>query len=192
MNILLLLVVLMVAIISIRFLNRVVNSLGQMKSVNQYRTKYINKTLTLGLVVFYSVLGFTLMGIEYSQVTIFLSSVFAVLGVALFAQWSILSNITASLIIFFAFPYRVGDRIKVVDKDDDISGVVEEISLFHVLIRRGNDLLTYPNSLILQKAVIKVAKSTPTTAETEKPKEPVQAKEPEIAAKPSSTETKQG
>jgi small-conductance mechanosensitive channel len=192
MNILLLLVVLMVAIISIRFLNRVVNSLGQMKSVNQYRTKYINKTLTLGLVVFYSVLGFTLMGIEYSQVTIFLSSVFAVLGVALFAQWSILSNITASLIIFFAFPYRVGDRIKVVDKDDDISGVVEEISLFHVLIRRGDDLLTYPNSLILQKAVIKVAKSTPTTAETEKPKEPDQAKEPEIAAKPSSTETKQG
>ena len=43
------------------------------------------------------------------------------------------------------------------DKDDDISGVIEEISLFHVLIRKGDDLITYPNSMILQKAVIKVS-----------------------------------
>lgn len=100
-----------------------------------------------------------MMGIEYHQLTVFLSSVFAVIGIALFAQWSILSNITASLIIFFAFPYRVGDRIKVVDKDDDISGIVEEISLFHVIIRREGDLITYPNTLILQKAVIKLPQS---------------------------------
>ncbi|MFC3151899.1 mechanosensitive ion channel domain-containing protein [Litoribrevibacter euphylliae] len=183
MNMLVLLILLVVAIVSIRFLNRVVNSLGQLKSVNQYRTKYINKTLTLGLIVFYSVLGFTLMGIEYSQVTIFLSSVFAVLGVALFAQWSILSNITASLIIFFAFPYRVGDRIKVVDKDDDICGIVEEISLFHVLIRRDDDLLTYPNSLILQKAVIKVAKTPETKTASEVKESEKQPKKPRTVKK---------
>lgn len=105
--------------------------------------------------VFYSILLITFLGVEYSQISIFLSSIFAVLGVALFAQWSILSNITASLVIFFGFPYRVGDRIRVVDKDDDIAGVIEEITLFHVLIKKGNELITYPNTLILQKAVIK-------------------------------------
>ena len=44
-----------------------------------------------------------------------------------------------------------------VDKDDDISGVIEEISLFHVMIRKNGDLITYPNNMILQKAVIKIS-----------------------------------
>jgi small-conductance mechanosensitive channel len=91
---------------------------------------------------------------------VFLSSAFAVIGIALFAQWSILSNITASLIIFFAFPYRVGDRIKILDKDDDISGIVDEITLFHVIVRKDDDLISYPNSLILQKAVVKLTEKS--------------------------------
>ena len=61
------------------------------------------------------------------------------------------------MIIFFSFPYRVGDRIKVLDKDDDMSGVVQEISMFHVILRRDDgNVITYPNSLILQKAVLKI------------------------------------
>ena len=92
---------------------------------------------------------------ELSVCREFLSSIFAIIGVALFAQWSILSNITASFIIFFNFPYKIGDEIKVIDTDGDISGTIVEISLFHVLIQQGEDLITYPNSLILQKAVIK-------------------------------------
>lgn len=47
--------------------------------------------------------------------------------------------------------------IRIVDKDDDLSGIIEEISLFHVIILRGDALITYPNSLMLQKAVIKVS-----------------------------------
>ena len=130
--------------------------MGAQKSVSPYRVKYITKTLNLALTLFFIILLSLFLGIEYQQLSLFLSSVFAVIGVALFAQWSILSNITASLIIFFSFPYRVGDRIKVVDKDDDIQGIVEEISLFHVMIRRNHELITYPNTLILQKAVIKL------------------------------------
>ncbi|WP_245568409.1 mechanosensitive ion channel domain-containing protein [Ferrimonas futtsuensis] len=99
---------------------------------------------------------FVVLGVEYEQLAVLASSIFAVVGVALFAQWSILSNITASFVIFFAFPYRVGDYVKVVDKDDDISGEIEEIALFHVIIRQGDRMITYPNSLILQKSVIKM------------------------------------
>ncbi|WP_339074705.1 mechanosensitive ion channel family protein [Teredinibacter turnerae] len=129
--------------------------LGQKKSVDAYRVSYITKTLNFAILIVFVMIIVSFLGLQYSQVTIFLSSIFAVLGVALFAQWSILSNITASLIIFFSFPYRVGEHIKVVDKDDDISGTVEGIGLFHVIIRRGDDLIIYPNTLILQKAVIK-------------------------------------
>jgi len=153
----------------LNFASRAISALGVTNSVNTFRIKYITKTVRLAITAFFVTLLIMLLGIEYSQLSVFLSSLFAVIGVALFAQWSILSNITASLIIFFGFPYRVGDSVRVMDKDDDISGVIEEISLFHVLIRKGEDLITYPNSLILQKAVVKLAASdsvevTPGTA----------------------------
>lgn len=157
MKLLLIATLFVVYYLAVTFTTSTVEKLGRSKGVVGYRVKYISKTVQLALLVLLIILAFLVMGIEYSQVSLFLSSVFAVIGVALFAQWSILSNITASLIIFFAFPYRVGDRVKVVDKDDDISGVIEEISLFHVLIKKGDDLITYPNSMILQKAVIKVS-----------------------------------
>lgn len=155
MNIIILISIFLAFLVSLQLSSSAIGKLGLNKSVGAYRVKYITKTVNICLFVFFLILLFTLLGVEYSQISIFLSSVFAVLGVALFAQWSILSNITASLIIFFGFPYRVGDLIKVVDKDDDISGIIEEISLFHVLIRREDELITYPNTLILQKAVIK-------------------------------------
>lgn len=134
-----------------------INKIGLGKSVSVYRVKYITKTINIAIIFIYASFLITYLSIEYTQVLIFLSSIFAVLGVALFATWSILSNITASLIIFFGFPYRVGDHIRVVDKEEDVSGIIEEIALFHVLIRKGDEMISYPNTLILQKAVVKNA-----------------------------------
>lgn len=150
-------------IIGLRVVGPAIDRIGERKSVHPLRIKYISKTLKIGLTAAFFMALLLLMGLGYSQVHVFLSSVFAVIGVALFAQWSILSNITASLVIFFGFPYRVGDFVKVADKDEDISGVIEEISLFHVIIRRGEDWVTYPNTLILQKAVIKRPPPQPET-----------------------------
>jgi small-conductance mechanosensitive channel len=113
--------------------------------------------MNIGMVFFCLVVVCFMLGLGYSEVSVFLSSIFAVVGVGLFAQWSILSNITASMIIFFGFPYRIGDRIKIADKDEDMRGVIEEISMFHVILRRDDgNLITYPNSMLLQKAVIKI------------------------------------
>jgi len=147
--------ILFALLFSIRISRTTIDRLGKKRSVDPYRVKYISKTISIVLVFFYFILLATVLGIEYSQISFFLSSVFAVIGIALFAQWSILSNITASLIIFFSFPYRVGDYIQVMDKDGDVSAVIQEITLFHVLISGDGKLVTYPNSLILQKGVVK-------------------------------------
>lgn len=141
-----------------RFLKSSITLLGHRKSVNEVRVTYVSKMLNLGFTGIFVLLVCLVLGIGYGQLAIFFSSVFAVVGVALFAQWSILSNITASLIIFFSFPYRVGDWVKVVDKDDEILGQILEISTFHVIIQRlSGDVVTYPNSLILQRAVVRFA-----------------------------------
>lgn len=131
--------------------------LGRSKQVATARIKYLTKTANIALFAVTVFVICLILGLGYGEVSLFLSSAFAVIGVAMFAQWSILSNITASMVIFFGFPYRVGDRIKVTDADFDLSGVVEEISLFHVLIRsKEGNLISYPNNLILQKPVIKL------------------------------------
>jgi small-conductance mechanosensitive channel len=142
---------------TVRALNASIRRLGLAKDVAPARIKYLIKTGNIALFVSFVFVVCLILGLGYGEVSLFLSSVFAVIGVALFAQWSILSNITASMVIFFGFPYRVGDTIKVTDSDFDLSGTVEEISLFHVLIRnKQGNLITYPNSLILQKPVFKL------------------------------------
>ena len=145
-----------------RIVNRAILNLATTKGVKKARLSFIQRCFNVALLFLTASIFAIITGIGYGDVSLFLSSSFAVLGVAFIAQWSILSNITASFLIFFVFPYRVGDRIKVVDKDEDISGEIQEISMFHVLIKHDNgNLITYPNNQILQKAVLKLAKNKP-------------------------------
>ncbi|MCS0025670.1 mechanosensitive ion channel family protein [Vibrio antiquarius] len=155
-----------IVLIAYRILKRIVNrailNLATSKGVKKARLSFILRCFNVVLLFLTASVFAIITGIGYGDVSLFLSSIFAVLGVAFIAQWSILSNITASFLIFFVFPYRVGDRIKVVDKDEDISGEIQEISMFHVLIKHDNgNLITYPNNQILQKAVLKLAKNKP-------------------------------
>lgn len=144
-----------------RFVTGFLIQFAHKNRMSALRLGYVRKAINIGFLLIGFILICFLFGLGYQQVFIFLSSFLAVLGIALVAQWSILSNITAGVIIFFAFPYRIGDRIKVVDKDDDITGQVVEIALFHVLIRRDDgSTVTYPNTIILQKAVIKLSGNT--------------------------------
>ncbi|MDN3638878.1 mechanosensitive ion channel family protein [Simiduia curdlanivorans] len=126
------------------------------QNVGELGVAFALRSLNTVLFVAYGLLVLGVFGLDFSDVEVLLSSVFAVVGVAFFAQWSILSNITASSIIFFSFPYRVGDWVQVVEKDIDVVGLIEDISLFHVLIRNARgELITYPNNLILQKPVLR-------------------------------------
>ncbi|KVX00218.1 mechanosensitive ion channel domain-containing protein [Shewanella frigidimarina] len=135
---------------------------AEKKQVNEVRSRLVTRLISYFMFfVTISIMAISL-GLGYQEVSLFVSSAFAVLGVALFAQWSILSNITAGVLIFFAFPYRIGDRIRIVEKDEDMSGVIVEIALFHILIKReSGDVMTYPNSLLLQKGVIKQPNEMP-------------------------------
>ncbi|KIN11247.1 mechanosensitive ion channel protein MscS [Vibrio mytili] len=147
--------------------NRAILNIASAKRVKKARVSFIQRCFNVALLFVTASIFAVITGIGYGDVSLFISSIFAVLGVAFIAQWSILSNITASFLIFFVFPYRVGDRIKVVDKDEDISGEIQEISMFHVLIKHDNGhLITYPNNQILQKAVLKLAKSKPVPVKT--------------------------
>lgn len=101
------------------------------------------------------ILVFTIIwGVEPKNLLVALSSIFAVVGVALFAQWSILSNITAGIIIFFSMPFRIGDEIKIIDKDMPIEATIENIFTFAIHLRtKEGELVVLSNSQFLQKTV---------------------------------------
>jgi small-conductance mechanosensitive channel len=61
--------------------------------------------------------------------------------------------------MFFSFPYKVWDKIKIHDKDFPLEGIIEDIRAFQLHLRLENgDLVTYPNNLMLQRAVTLVEK----------------------------------
>ena len=93
-------------------------------------------------------------GVKPGNLLLGLSSVFALVGVAMFAQWSVLSNITAGLIMFFSAPFRIGDRINIIDKDIPIVATIESIHTYYTHIRTDdNELIVIPNNLFLQKII---------------------------------------
>jgi small-conductance mechanosensitive channel len=93
-------------------------------------------------------------GVQPQNLWVAFSSIFAVLGVALFAQWSILSNITSGIILFFSAPYRIGDVIKIHDKDYPIEAEIIDIKGFHTYLKtEEGESIVYPNNLLLQKGI---------------------------------------
>jgi small-conductance mechanosensitive channel len=120
----------------------------------EHRTGLIAKYISFTC-IFLIVLGLILIwGVDVRNLGVVLSSIFAVIGIGLFAQWSILSNITSGIIMFFTFPYKIGDYIKIHDKEFPYEGVIEDIKTFHVILKTANnEIITYPNSLMLQKGV---------------------------------------
>ena len=97
---------------------------------------------------------FFIWGINIKDLGLFMSSIFAVIGIAFFAQWSILSNVTSGILMFFTFPYKIGDFIKIHDGEFPLYGYIEEIRSFHVVLKTvDKEIITFPNSLLLQKGV---------------------------------------
>lgn len=120
----------------------------------EHRTALIMKHVNF-MIFSLAVLGLIFIwGVDFRNIGLVFSSVFAIIGIALFAQWSILSNITSGIIMFFTFPYRIGDYIRIHDKDVPCEGIIEDIKTFHIILLATNgELITYPNSMMLQKGV---------------------------------------
>lgn len=154
------LVVIIVLLITQYILKKTANKVGKRQDMNITRTRLMFKYINF-LVVFIAVfLLFLSWGFNFSQLALVFSSVFAVIGIGLFAIWSILSNLTSGVIMFFSFPYKIGDKIQIHDKDFPIEGIIEDIKAFHLHLRTTEGrLVTYPNNLIIQKAVSLIQKN---------------------------------
>lgn len=93
-------------------------------------------------------------GLKQNQIALFASTILTAFGIAFFAQWSLLSNITSSIILFFNHPLKIGDTIEILDKDYSFEGEITDLTYFflHLKLKNGK-IITIPNSLLLQKSI---------------------------------------
>ena len=150
----------LILFIIVRFLLvKTIRRIGKISDINRIRTRLVIRYVSFALSILLLVSLILIWGVNIRELGLIISSVFAVIGIGLFAIWSILSNVTSGIIMFFSFPYKVGDKIKIHDNDFPVEAVIEDIRAFHLHLRKDDgDLVTYPNNLMLQKAVTLVEK----------------------------------
>lgn len=145
-----------IVIVVIKYLSKkVIKKLSEVSEKAENRRRIITKYIDWLIYSLFIIALLGIWGIDPKNAAAYFTSILAFIGVALFAQWSVLSNITAGIVMFFSFPYKIGDIIKIEDKDFPIEAQIEDIKAFHtILITNEGKKVTYPNNLFLQKAVV--------------------------------------
>jgi small-conductance mechanosensitive channel len=137
----------------------IVNNSLKQTHLQRGRRKMIVKATHLFSFITATILLSAIWGLEQNEIAVFVGTILTALGIAFFAQWSLLSNITSSLLLFFNHPIKIGSTIKVLDKDYPFEGEVTDLTYFFVHLKtESGEIITIPNSIILQKSISVIEK----------------------------------
>jgi len=139
--------------------NKSIDGTVSKKLLVKTRGKLVKKAFHVFLLLILLTFILIIWGVDQSELAFFMGSVLAVIGIALFAQWSILSNITSGLILFFNHSVKLDDTVAIMDKDYDIQGRVSDIGLFFVILKTDQgEVISIPSNVFMQKMVRKILK----------------------------------
>lgn len=150
--------------------NKLVNKTITNRFLQKSRSKLITRAINFITFVVSIILIAIIWGVKQTQMVVFIGSVLTVVGVALFAQWSILSNITSSIVIFFNHFVKIGDTIAIMEaKEYEIVGQVIDIDLFFVKLKAVNteEIISLPNNIFIQKTIKKIKRDDPIKVQEE-------------------------
>lgn len=125
------------------FARKTIEKVGNSFAYHKTRIKITRKIVSV--ILFFIITGFVLFvwGVEQKELVIFISSFLTVMGIALFAQWSIISN-------------KIGDSIVVMDKDFPVEGKISDIGLFFLIIKTTDgEHVSIPTNVFMNKTVKK-------------------------------------
>ncbi|MGQ7944255.1 mechanosensitive ion channel domain-containing protein [Flavobacterium sp. WC2509] len=147
-------VLLLIVFLSRAIFSKIIRKYAKTSEIIERRTNLVIKYINILITVLALITLILIWGVQAKDIFITLSSIATIIGVAMFAQWSILSNITSGIILFFSFPFKIGDVILIHDKDFIEEGEIEDIGAFHVTMRsKEGEIIIYPNNLFFQKGI---------------------------------------
>lgn len=115
-------------------------------AINIFRLLY--GVVSLALILF-------IWGFNFQWLLAISSGIIALTGVAMFASWSILSNITAFFILLAHQSYKRGNFIRIIEADNYVEGTISDINLFNTrLITDNREYIIYPNNLLIARPTI--------------------------------------
>jgi small-conductance mechanosensitive channel len=155
------LLIVLVALLLQRLARRVMRRLGERNVPTEILT--IGRRIS-GFLIYGAALLLILerVGVSASVLWAALTGFAAVAAVAFFAVWSVLSNIFCSVLIFLTRPFRLYDRIEVLENGEKagLKGRVVDINLIYTSLQeegtedgQPGPTLQIPNSLFFQRAV---------------------------------------
>lgn len=148
-------VVFIVYMVVYKITNTFINNFLKNTSLQRARRKMTIRATQLFTTLTALIALSAIWGLKQNEIAVYLTSILTVLGIAFFAQWSLLSNITSSILLFFNHPLRIGDTVKILDKDYPFQGEVTDMTYFFIYIRTEvGETITIPNSLFLQKPIL--------------------------------------
>jgi small-conductance mechanosensitive channel len=149
-TIIVLVFLILVKIIARNSINRILSKFDFGIERKRISHKIVNLFITLFALIFLA----GIWNIDRSQLMVFITSTITLVGVGFIAQWSILANVTSSLILFFNHPMKLGEEIQILDKEYDINGTLMDISFFFLYIKtEEGEIITIPNSVVLSKVI---------------------------------------
>ncbi|PKB18416.1 mechanosensitive ion channel domain-containing protein [Flavobacterium sp. 5] len=159
-------VLLLIVFLSRTFVSKIIRRYAKTSEIIERRTNLVIKYINVLITILFFITLILIWGVEAEAIFVTISSIATIIGVAMFAQWSILSNITSGIILFFSFPFKIGDIILIHDKDYMVEGEIEDIGAFHVTLRsKEGEMVIYPNNLFFQKGISIIKKPSTTNSE---------------------------
>lgn len=154
-------IVLVIYVIAFLITTTVINNTLKKAQLQRERRKMIVKVIHLFILIGVMVIIAGIWGLEQNEIAAFASTLLTALGIAFFASWSLLSNITSSIILFFNHPMKSGDTLRVLDKDYPVEGEIIDLTYFFVHVRlKSGEVVTIPNSMILQRSISIIEKES--------------------------------
>lgn len=148
------LILIATVILTMFVIKKAVRKFSFVQTIEIHRRKVVSYLSYIIVYLVASALLAAIWGGGFKQILVAFSSVLTILGIGFFAQWSMLSNITASAILFFNHPIRIGDRITIIDIEYDYTGIITNISGFFLFMKTDDGKnVTIPTSLIMQKGI---------------------------------------
>lgn len=123
-------VLLLIVFLSRAFVSKIIRRYAKTSEIIERRTNLVIKYINVLITILAIITLILIWGVQAKDIFITVSSVATVIGVAMFAQWSILSNITSGIILFFSFPFKIGDVILIHDKDYRLKAKLKILELF--------------------------------------------------------------
>lgn len=141
------------ALLAVGLLRRTIRRLAGANYVSPHSAWRLSAAAQLFVYVVAVLLALQATGIIVEAWAI-LSAVLATLAVGFVATWSLLSNVTAALVILTFRPFRIGDQIEVHDAEKLLlQGRVVDLNLMFTTVIQEDYATRVPNNFFLQRPV---------------------------------------